>query len=36
MAAGMGVLHHDGDHDLIAARTSIAFDSERLVPPGTL
>lgn len=35
-AAGMGVLHYDGDFDLLATRTSLNFESEWLAPPGTL
>ena len=34
--AGMGVLHYDGDYDLLAKHTSLAFESEWLAPPGTL
>lgn len=34
--AGAGVLHYDGDYDIIAARTSLQFESEWLGPPGTL
>jgi predicted nucleic acid-binding protein len=34
--AGMGVLHYDGDYDLLAEHTSLAFQSEWLAPPGTL
>jgi predicted nucleic acid-binding protein len=34
--AGMGVLHYDGDYDLLAQRTSLVFDSEWLAPPGSL
>ncbi|HEY5194234.1 MAG TPA: PIN domain-containing protein [Solirubrobacteraceae bacterium] len=33
---GVGVLHYDSDYDIIAARTCLAFESEWLVPPGTL
>ncbi len=35
-AAGMGVLHYDGDYDLLAGHTSLAFESEWLAPPGAL
>jgi predicted nucleic acid-binding protein len=35
-AAGMGVLHYDGDFDLIARRTSLSFDSKWLAPAGVL
>lgn len=35
-AADMGVLHYDGDFDLLAERTSLTFKSEWLAPPGTL
>ncbi len=31
-----GVLHYDRDYDLIAEHTSLVFESEWLVPPGTL
>lgn len=34
--AGAGVLHYDGDYDILAARTSLAFESEWLAPRGTL
>jgi predicted nucleic acid-binding protein len=34
--AGMGVLHYDGDYDLLAEHTSLAFESGWLAPPGTL
>lgn len=34
--AGAGVLHYDGDYDILAARTSLQFESVWLVPPGTL
>jgi predicted nucleic acid-binding protein len=33
---GAGVLHYDGDYDVLANRTSLRFDSEWLAPPGTL
>jgi hypothetical protein len=32
----MGVLHYDGDYDLLAERTSLAFESEWLAAPGAL
>jgi predicted nucleic acid-binding protein len=31
-----GVLHYDGDYDILAERTSLVFESEWLAPPGTL
>jgi predicted nucleic acid-binding protein len=34
--AGAGVLHYDHDYDIIAARTSLDFESEWLSPAGTL
>jgi hypothetical protein len=34
--AGIGVLHYDGDYDLLATRTSLVFESEWLAPPGVL
>ncbi len=34
--AGMGVLHYDGDYDVLAEHTSLEFDSEWLAPPGAL
>jgi predicted nucleic acid-binding protein len=34
--AGAGVLHYDRDYDVIATRTCLEFESEWLVPPGTL
>lgn len=34
--AGMGVLHYDGDYDLLATRTTLAFESEWLASPGAL
>jgi predicted nucleic acid-binding protein len=34
--ASMGVLHYDSDYDVLAGRTSLAFESEWLAPPGTL
>lgn len=34
--AGMGVLHYDGDYDLLAEHTSLAFGSEWLAAPGAL
>ncbi len=33
---GAGVLHYDGDYDILAARTSLRFSSEWLAPAGTL
>jgi len=35
-AAGMGVLHYDGDYDLLVKHTSLQFDSEWLARPGEL
>jgi predicted nucleic acid-binding protein len=35
-AAGMGVLHYDGDYDLLAKHTGLSFQSEWLAPPGAL
>ena len=32
----LAVLHYDGDYDLIAEKTDLSFDSEWLVPRGTL
>ncbi len=34
--AEAGVLHYDGDYDLLAEHTSLAFESEWLAAPGTL
>jgi predicted nucleic acid-binding protein len=34
--AEAGVLHYDGDYDILAKRTSLVFESEWLAPPGTL
>ena len=34
--AEMGVLHYDGDYDLLAEHTSLVFESEWLAAPGTL
>jgi predicted nucleic acid-binding protein len=34
--AEAGVLHYDGDYDLLAKHTSLVFESEWLAPPGTL
>lgn len=34
-AAG-GVIHYDGDYDLVAKHTELEFDSEWLAPPGSL
>jgi predicted nucleic acid-binding protein len=31
-----GVLHYDGDYDLLAEHTSLVFESEWLAAPGTL
>ncbi len=31
-----GVLHYDGDYDLLAKHTSLVFESEWLAVPGTL
>jgi predicted nucleic acid-binding protein len=35
-AAGMGVLHYDGDYDLLVKHTSLKFGSEWLAQPGVL
>ncbi len=35
-AAGMGVLHYDGDYDVLAKHTSLHFRSEWLAEPGIL
>jgi predicted nucleic acid-binding protein len=34
--AEAGVLHYDGDYEILAQRTSLAFESEWLAPAGTL
>jgi hypothetical protein len=34
--ADAGVLHYDGDYDILAEHTSLVFESEWLAPPGTL
>jgi predicted nucleic acid-binding protein len=34
--AEAGVLHYDGDYDILAERTSLVFESEWLAAPGTL
>lgn len=34
--AGMGVLHYDGDYDVLEKRTALTFESVWLAPPGTL
>ena len=34
--AEAGVLHYDGDYDILAEHTSLTFVSEWLAPPGTL
>jgi predicted nucleic acid-binding protein len=34
--AEAGVLHYDGDYDILAEHTGLDFDSEWLAPPGTL
>jgi predicted nucleic acid-binding protein len=34
--AEAGVLHYDGDYDLLAKHTSLVFESEWLAEPGTL
>jgi len=31
-----GVLHYDGDYDILAAHTSLIFESVWLAPPGSL
>jgi predicted nucleic acid-binding protein len=32
----VGVLHYDGDYDILAEKTDLSFDSEWLMPPGSL
>jgi predicted nucleic acid-binding protein len=34
--AGIGVLHYDGDYDVLEKRTALTFESVWLAPPGTL
>jgi predicted nucleic acid-binding protein len=34
--AEAGVLHYDGDYDVLAEHTSLVFESEWLAAPGTL
>jgi predicted nucleic acid-binding protein len=34
--AEAGVLHYDGDYDILAEKTSLAFESEWLAPRGSL
>ena len=34
--AEAGVLHDDGDYDLLVEHTSLVFESEWLAPPGAL
>jgi predicted nucleic acid-binding protein len=34
--AEAGVLHYDGDYDILAEKTSLVFESEWLVPRGSL
>jgi predicted nucleic acid-binding protein len=34
--ADMGVLHYDGDYDLLIEHTSLTFESEWLTEPGVL
>ncbi len=34
--AGMGVLHYDGDHDVLEERTTLVFESVWLAQPDTL
>jgi predicted nucleic acid-binding protein len=34
--AEAGVLHYDGDYDILATQTSLDFASEWLAPPGSL
>lgn len=33
---GVGVLHYDSDYDVILEKTDLDFDSEWLMPPGSL
>jgi predicted nucleic acid-binding protein len=35
-SAEAGVLHYDGDYDILAEHTSLNFESEWLAPPGTM
>lgn len=34
--AGAGVLHYDRNYDVLAARTTLEFESEWVCPPGSL
>jgi hypothetical protein len=34
--AEAGVLHYDGDYDVLRERTSLVFESEWLAPSGSL
>jgi predicted nucleic acid-binding protein len=34
--SGAGVLHYDGDYDVLQQRTTLAFKSEWVAPAGTL
>jgi predicted nucleic acid-binding protein len=34
--AEAGVLHYDGDYDILAEKTSLVFESEWLAPRGSL
>ena len=33
---GLGVLHYDGDYDVLAEKTDLTFDSVWLAPRGSL
>ena len=33
---GFGVLHYDGDYDLLAEHTSLEFESVWIAPPGSV
>jgi predicted nucleic acid-binding protein len=33
---GLGVLHYDGDYDLLAEHTSLEFESVWIAPPGSV
>jgi len=35
-SAEAGVLHYDGDYDILAKHTSLNFESEWLAPPGSM
>jgi hypothetical protein len=33
---GVGVLHYDGDYDILCEKTDLEFDSAWLMPAGSL